>query len=54
MNDRAAAILFYALILLLPLAALIARRPSTGQTVKMALAWVGIFAIGIFIVNLLG
>ncbi|WP_309659099.1 MULTISPECIES: retropepsin-like aspartic protease [unclassified Sphingomonas] len=43
--------LFYALLLILPLAGLIARRPPLGQTLKMALAWVGIFAVGLLAVS---
>jgi len=51
MSDRGADILFYALLLILPLAGLIARRPPLGQTLKMALAWVGIFAVGLLAVS---
>jgi len=39
--------LYYALLLILPLSALIARRVPLGQTLRMALAWVGIFAVGL-------
>lgn len=42
---------FYALLLLLPLSALIARRPPAGATARMALAWVGIFAVGLILVS---
>lgn len=51
MSDRGADMLFYALLLILPLAGLIARRPPLGQTLKMALAWVGIFAVGLLAVS---
>lgn len=36
---------FYALALLLPLSALVARRLPVDQVVKMALAWLAIFAV---------
>ena len=36
-------IVYYGLILLLPLSALAARRIPIGQTVRMALIWIGIF-----------
>lgn len=36
---------FYALALLLPLSALVARRLPVGQMIKMALAWLAIFAM---------
>lgn len=49
--SRVAEIAFYAMILVLPLSALLARRVPLGQTVKMALAWVAIFAVGILIVG---
>lgn len=51
MSDRGTDLLLYGLLLILPLAGLIARRPPLGQTVKMALAWVGIFAIGLLAVS---
>lgn len=51
MSDRGADLLFYALLLILPLAGLIARRPPLGQTLKMASAWIGIFAIGLLVVS---
>ena len=51
MTDRAADLLFYGILLILPLAGLIARRPPIGQTMKMALAWVGIFAVGLVIAS---
>lgn len=51
MNDRAADILFYGVMLILPLSALVARRVPMGQTVKMALAWIAIFAVGLVLVG---
>ncbi|TXC70535.1 TIGR02281 family clan AA aspartic protease [Sphingomonas ginsenosidivorax] len=51
MTDRGADLLLYGIMLILPLAALIARRPPLGQTLKMALAWVGIFAVGLLVAS---
>lgn len=51
MTDRAADILFYGVMLILPLSALVARRVPIGQTVKMALAWIAIFAVGLVLVG---
>ncbi len=51
MTDRGADLLLYGILLILPLAALIARRPPLGQTLKMALAWVGIFAVGLLVAS---
>lgn len=51
MNDRSADLLFYGILLILPLAALVARRPLLGQTVRMALAWIAIFAVAIAIAS---
>jgi aspartyl protease family protein len=51
MTDRGADMLLYGILLILPLAALIARRPPLGQTLKMALAWVGIFAVGLVVAS---
>ncbi|PAX09592.1 retropepsin-like aspartic protease family protein [Sphingomonas lenta] len=50
MNDTAQ-FLALALMLLLPLSALIARRPPLGQTVKFALAWIAVFAVGLLLVS---
>lgn len=46
-DSRVASVLFYGVMLLLPLSALIARREAPGRMAKMALAWVAIFGIGI-------
>lgn len=42
-TDRAMDIVFYGLILILPLSALLARRIPLGPTLRMALIWIGIF-----------
>lgn len=49
MSDQGASVLLYALMLLLPLSALLARRPPLGQTIRFALAWIAIFGIGLVI-----
>ncbi len=41
--------LWYLLLLILPLSALIARGIPIGQTMRMALIWIGIFAAGLII-----
>ncbi len=51
MTDRTAEFALYALMLILPLAALIARRPPLGRTLVLILAWIGIFAIGLLVVG---
>ncbi|WP_230480630.1 retropepsin-like aspartic protease family protein [Sphingomonas sp. Leaf21] len=48
-TDRAVDLLFYGLILLLPLSALLARRIPLGQTVRMALIWIAIFGTAFLI-----
>ena len=45
MNDRSADILYYALLLILPVSALVARRIPMKDSLKMALAWVAIFGV---------
>lgn len=50
-DDRVANILLYGIMLILPLSALIVRRPKLGPTLKMAAAWVGIFALGLILVS---
>ena len=47
MSDRTVDIVFYALLLLLPLSALIARRPPIGRTLRSIVAWVAIFGVGL-------
>ena len=44
-------LLLYGLLILLPLTALIARRPALGQMLKFALAWIAIFAVGLLLVS---
>lgn len=48
--DRAMDIVYYGLILLLPLSALAARRIPIGQTVRMALIWIGIFGVAFLVI----
>lgn len=48
MNNSADAI-YYLLLLVLPASALIARQVPLGQMARMALAWAGIFAVGLLI-----
>jgi len=47
--SNGAEIALYAVMLLLPLSALLSRRIPLGQAAKMALAWVAIFAVGLVI-----
>ena len=46
MSDQVSRALLYALLLLLPLSALAARRLPMRKLVGYALAWVAIFTIG--------
>lgn len=50
-GDRAADIAFACLVLFLPLSALIARRVPLGRTLRMAAAWLVIFAIGLLLIS---
>ncbi|HEX8419027.1 MAG TPA: TIGR02281 family clan AA aspartic protease [Sphingomonas sp.] len=50
-GDRVADIVMYALFLILPISALLARRVPLKRTMAMALAWVAIFAVGLLIVS---
>lgn len=43
--------LFYALLLLLPLSALAARRLPMATVMRYAIAWIVIFAIGFILVR---
>lgn len=45
MNDTTIDALYLAAVLILPIGALAARRLPLDKTVKMALAWVGIFGV---------
>jgi aspartyl protease family protein len=51
MSDRAVDVLLYAVLLLLPLSALIARRPPLGRTLMSIFAWVAIFGVGLLAVQ---
>jgi len=51
MSDTTGNAIFYVLLLILPLSALLVRRVSLGRAAIMALAWVGIFAVGLLIVG---
>ncbi len=48
-GDRAAQFALYAVMLILPLSALLARRPPLKPMLKMGLAWITIFAVGLLI-----
>jgi len=50
MSDTTGNLIFYALLLVLPLSALFARRMPLGRVAIMALAWIGIFAKGLVVV----
>lgn len=50
-GDRAPDFIFLLLALMLPLSSLLARRVPLSQTLKMAVAWIGIFALGLVIVG---
>ncbi|MEO5937609.1 MAG: TIGR02281 family clan AA aspartic protease [Sphingomonas sp.] len=50
MSNQTGNAIFYALLLILPLSALFARRMPLGRVAVMALAWIGIFATGLLIV----
>ncbi|MBS0477931.1 MAG: TIGR02281 family clan AA aspartic protease [Proteobacteria bacterium] len=52
MSNQTGNAIFYALLLILPLSALFARRMPLGRVAVMALAWIGIFATGLVIVAL--
>lgn len=52
MSDTGFDALYLALMLILPVSALAARRLPIGQTVKMALAWVAIFGVMFLLVML--
>ncbi len=52
MSDQTGNAVFLALLLILPLSALFARRMPLGRVTVMALAWIGIFATGLLIVAL--
>ena len=45
MNDQSFDIVFYALLLILPVSALMARRLPIKDIFKMALAWIAVFGV---------
>jgi len=49
-TDQATDLLYYGLILILPLSALAARRIPVGQATRMALIWIAIFGVGYLLV----
>lgn len=51
-GDNQMSVLWYLLILILPLSALIARRIPLSHVMRMALIWVGIFAAGLILATL--
>ena len=51
-GDQQMSVIWYLLVLLLPLAALFARRIPIGHVMRMALMWVGIFAVGLILATL--
>ena len=51
MSERSGEVLVYALLLILPIAALLARRPPAGRTLLYILAWIAIFAIGALVIG---
>ena len=50
-GDRAAQFALYAVMLILPLSALVARRLPLKPVLKMALAWVAIFVVALLIAS---
>ena len=50
-GDRVADILLYGIMLVLPVSAFLARRLPLGGTIKMALAWIAIFALALVVVS---
>jgi aspartyl protease family protein len=50
MSDTTGNVIFYVLLLVLPLSALFARRMPLGRVAVMTLAWIGIFATGLVVV----
>jgi aspartyl protease family protein len=50
MSNTTGNVIFYVLLLVLPLSALFARRMPLGRVAVMALAWIGIFATSLIVV----
>ena len=53
MSNQTGNAIYVALLLILPLSALFARRMPLSRVVVMALAWIGIFATGLLVVALI-
>ncbi len=51
-EDNALSAIMLSLFLILPLSALVVRRIPMAQTARMALAWLGIFAVGLILATL--
>lgn len=49
MNDLGIKVVVYALLLVLPLAALVARRPPLGRVALLAGIWIAIFVLALFV-----
>lgn len=45
MTERSFDVFYFALLLVLPISALVARRLPLGDTIKQALAWLAIFVL---------
>ena len=52
MTDQSFDVIYYLLILLLPISALMARRLPIKDVFKMALAWIAIFGVAFLLVVL--
>ena len=53
MSNQAGMTIFYILLLVLPISALLVRRMPIGRTLTMALAWAAIFAVVLGVVMLI-
>ena len=51
MNDATARALILAVMLILPVSALVARRMPLSTTLKYALAWIAVFVLGYFLLS---
>ncbi len=52
MSDHAGQALLYAVLLVLPVAALLGRRVPMGTLVRYAAIWIAIFVLGLFLIRL--
>jgi len=50
-GDRTTDLIFYMLLLVLPLSALLSRRVRIGSLLKMAVAWILVFGAGLLVVG---